>query len=180
MSGSVVGIDISEVSIKISRERWGGRRGLEFVASSVENYASRHTGPGFTAVTANMSLMTVVSLRAVLMAIAQLLTDGGHFVFTISHPFFWPTYWGYANEPWFRYSSEIAIEAPFAISLDPTQTLTTTHIHRPLEKYIQELRAARFHVDALVEPLPPPEIEAKYPSEWRYPRFLGVRCVSTE
>src|SRR5713101_3177792 len=34
MSGLVLGIDISEVSVKISRERWRDSRNLRFVASS--------------------------------------------------------------------------------------------------------------------------------------------------
>ncbi len=174
----VTGVDISEASIRIARQNWHGGKEPEFVIASVQDYAVRCSDPPFTAAVANMTLMTVLDLRSALASIARLLIKGGQFVLTITHPFFWPLYWGYANEPWFHYSSEIAIEAPFRISLDRSGGPTTTHIHRPLDRYVAELRTAGFGIDSILEPFPAAEIQNRFPAEWQFPRFLAARCFA--
>ncbi len=174
----VVGVDGSGKSIQLARSQWQELSNVEFVHTSIQEYALSHDRPPFTAAVANMTLMTAVSLEQSLRAITQVLVPGGWFVFTITHPCFWPLYWGYMNESWFNYNEENQIEAEFRISLERTG-LQTTHIHRPLERYISALVSADFSLDALIEPFPSRDLEAKYPQKWNFPRFLAAKCLKT-
>lgn len=176
----VVGVDVSKENIKIARERHSNIANIRFVNSAIEDYALELKAPSFTLAVANMSLMTTLNLDKVLESIARILKPRAHFVFTITHPCFWPLYWGYAIEDWFQYKNVIPIEATFKISLETHQGLVTTHIHRPLEQYITCLLKAGFVIDKISEPMPSREIEAKYPKSWQYPRFLGMRCIKKE
>jgi hypothetical protein len=124
-----------------------------------------------------MMLMTTANLDGTLAAVANLLEPAGHFVFTIAHPCFWHLYWQYGD--WFNYAAETFIEAPFVISLDSTGSCVTTHIHRPLALYADKLAKFGFRIEEIEEPMPSPEVERLYPEPWKFPRFLGVRCVRT-
>lgn len=174
----VIGVDGSGKSIDLARTQRQELSNVEFINASIQEYALSHDRPLFTAAVANMTLMTSVSLEQTLKAISLVLVPGGWFVFTITHPCFWPLYWGYMDEPWFSYKEEIQIETEFRISLERTG-LRTTHIHRPLQRYTSALASAGFRLDALIEPFPPRDIEAKYPQRWRFPRFLAAKCLKT-
>jgi SAM-dependent methyltransferase len=175
-SKQIVGIDLSGESIKCAYERHGGIGNIEFVNSSAEKFISPERISTFSLAISNMALMTTLDLEATVTAIAMLLKRGGHFAFTTCHPWFWPRYWGYSSEPWFDYSREIAIEAPFKISLESDTGLITTHVHRPLHYYVRSLNRAGFVIDKVMEPIPNMDIERRYNRSWEYPRFLGMRC----
>jgi len=176
-AGHVVGIDISANSVALAGIHGSDRPNMSFVRTSVEAYARNYRGRPFQVVTANMFLMTCPDLQSAVRAVARLLKRGGHFVWTAAHPCFWPTYWGYASAPWFKYESEIFIEAPFNISLEREARLTTTHIHRPLHRYVEALSHAGLTIERVLEPMPSHRVEEMYPKPWTYPRFLAVRCV---
>ena len=36
-------------------------------------------------------------------------TDSGVFIFSITHPCYWPIYWNYYKEDWFDYNKELNI-----------------------------------------------------------------------
>jgi len=173
-SRHIVGIDMGRENIDIAKERFSN---IEFINSTIEDYAFNLKTPCYTLSIVNMSLMTTLYLDKVLESIARILKSGGHLIFTITHPCFWPFYWGYAFENWFDYKKEIPIEATFKISLETSQGLVTTHIHRPLEQYVFSLLKTGFIIDQISEPMPDRDLEVKYPSRWLYPRFLGMRCV---
>lgn len=97
-----------------------------------------------------MTLGTVSNLPRILAAIHRCLQPNGILVFTIAHPCFWPTYWGYAEAPWFEYDAEIAIAAPFRIAAEGT-ALVTTHVHRPLQQYLSALRTSGFELERFRE-----------------------------
>jgi len=175
VSSRVVGLDISRTSIALAKVYCSDLKNVELVHSSIEDYAEPATREPFTLAVANMSLMTVLDLRSVLMSIAKLLVPSGHLVFTITHPCFWPLYWNYPEE-WYRYSEEIIIEAPFTISLDRSETCVTTHVHRPLQSYFARLNDAGFVTEYVKEPMPAPDIETLYPKRWEYPRFFAAAC----
>ena len=65
------------------------------------------------------------------------------------------------------------IEADFNISLQKNN-IKTTHIHRPLELYINTLTKNNFMIMKLEELLPKKVDFNKFPSVINYPRFLGV------
>lgn len=177
IASTVVAVDLSGESLRVARNRLGSDVCVTFVQSSIEEYAAREAGKSFDLVVANMSLMTTPSLDGMINAIARLVRPGGYFIFTVTHPWFWPFYWGYANESWFEYGKELMIEAPFKISLQRENAPITTHVHRPLERYITALIGAGLVIDAINELKPAPDVEKKYPRPWDFPRFLGGKCV---
>ena len=171
----VVGVDMAGKNIELSKKLCASLANVQLINDTIENFAADHE-LSFSLAIANMTLITCVNLANVLEAIRKILNPGGTFVAMITHPCFWPDYWGYSSAEWFDYSHEIIIEAPFRISSEVSNCVTT-HIHRPLSTYIETLVREGFQIDKLIEPLPDEKIASKYPSPWRYPRFLGIRCV---
>jgi ubiquinone/menaquinone biosynthesis C-methylase UbiE len=174
----VTGIDISPTSIRLAQRHCEGLANIAFVKGAIEEMQTGGEGYSFSLAVANMSLMAMLRLDAALASLSRLVRPGGHLVFTITHPCFWPQYWNYSKE-WFRYKEEIVIEAPFHISLDHSDRFTTTHVHRPLEQYATELSKAGFQICRVLEPMPQPEVELLYPQPWEYPRFFAALCVRT-
>ena len=173
----VVGVDIATKNIELARHFCASLFNVEFVNEPIETFATNYKG-SFSVAVANMTLMTCVNLAEVLESIKKVLHPGGTFVVTITHPCFWPEYWGYSGAEWFDYTREIIIEGPFRISSE-ISSFTTTHIHRPLSTYITMLVQNGFSIDRIVEPLPDERTASMYPTSWRYPRFLGIRCTRT-
>jgi len=173
---SVVGVDLSEKNIKIANEKYSAKN-IKYIHSSIEDYTNINKESNFTLAIANMTLMDVIDLEAAIKSINKVLISGAYFVFTITHPYFWPLYWGYYNSNWFQYNKEIPIEANFNISLDNSNdSLLTTHIHRPLEMYINCLLNNGFKIEEISEPMPDGKLNNIYPEQWKFPRFLGVKC----
>ncbi|AOE63744.1 class I SAM-dependent methyltransferase [Pseudomonas corrugata] len=108
--------------------------------------------------------------------LSQVAREGDEFVATIPHPCFWPRYWGYEKESWFSYKKELMIKAPFKISLSDSK-FKTTHIHRPIEKYISIFSKYGFKLLNMAEPMPDPKIQSLYPKKWEFPRFLAFKWV---
>ncbi len=177
---SVIGVDISEKSIDLAKKRSSEYSNIDYVHIDIESYSSLAVESSFSTAIANMTLMDVLFLDKVIKTVKLILKPQGHFIFTITHPCYWPVYWNYEKAQWFNYWKEIPIEADFSISLEKNRNYTTTHIHRPLEMYINCLTKFDFEIVKIVEPLPPREILLKYPKKWEYPRFLAVHCVSNK
>lgn len=175
-SESVVGIDISGASIAVARREFDSVKNLSFEAVGVEEFAAAFRGSPFDLATAHMSLMTVLKLNEVLEAISGVLTARSKLVASITHPWFWPMYWGYNQAEWFRYKDQIQIEANFGISAVPNIGVTT-HVHRPLEAYVTALHSSGFRVCRVLEPVPDAATMAQYPDSWLYPRFLLFEAV---
>jgi len=94
---TVIGIDPSVESIGIARTHFG--KTAQFFESTLEAFTQRHDSDT-DLVIANMVLMNVLNLRAFVTAAHRILRPGGALIFSISHPCFWPFYYGYAQEPW--------------------------------------------------------------------------------
>jgi 2-polyprenyl-3-methyl-5-hydroxy-6-metoxy-1,4-benzoquinol methylase len=166
---SIVGVDPSSASINIAKEHFGAE--VRFVTSTLESYA-RRTVPQASVIIANMVLMDVLDLNSFLNAAFALLRPNGSLIFSVTHPFFWPEYYGYASQKWFRYDHEAIVESPFRISSQPDCRLNSTHVHRPLSSYIEALFEAGFVVELLREPVPSPQISKMYPKPWKVPRYM--------
>jgi SAM-dependent methyltransferase len=171
---SVIGVEPSRTSVAVARARCREARNVQFIQAPLEEAARMLRGEPVTAAVACMTLMTTPDLSGFANALAMLLQKEAKFVATLSHPWFWPRYWGYDTEAWFNYTQETFIEAPFVISQCRT-AVRTTHVHRPLEQYVSVLANAGFKLEALVEPMPSREIQALYPQPWRFPRFIGLQ-----
>ena len=176
VSGQVVGVDAAPGSVALAQERGAGVGNLAFHTADVAEFARSWPGPPFTAAIANMSLMSCLDLDSFVPAAAALLGRGGCFAATITHPWFWPYYWGYAAADWFRYDRELVLEGPFRISGQATDCITT-HVHRPLSAYLDALTRAGFVLDHILEPYPEEPVQALYPERWQFPRFLAFRAI---
>ena len=172
---SVTGTDGSAFSIKVARENCAKLPNVSFFVGDVEELATEHPRSQYTVVVANMTLMACLNLKSLVEATASLLVSGGYMISTITHPWFWPHYKGYANAEWFDYNQELVLEAPFSISAEQTE-FVTTHVHRPMLSYINTLSYAGFLIDRILEPYPNDDIHALYPKPWRFPRFLAMRA----
>jgi trans-aconitate methyltransferase len=171
----ITGVDMSAVSISIANNSNTCPKNVQYVASTIEDYLTK-TNDRYSLIVANMVLQDSADITACLKALASRCDNQSLLVATITHPWFWPTYWGYDKEPWFKYSEEQAIEAPFKISNDVTPIGITTHFHRPLSLYVEKLSEAGFQIDMISEPMPPLIVQKQYPSVWQFPRFLAIRC----
>jgi SAM-dependent methyltransferase len=172
----VLGIEPSTKCVEIARRVCAEAPNVSFANVAVEDFGELDPDRQVTAAVAVMVMMTAPDLDSFVRAVWKRLPAGGVFVSVIPHPCFWPIYWGYASESWYAYLDEIFIEAPFKISSDLTSVMTT-HIHRPLERYITAAALGGFIIDALEEPMPNEAVSAMYPEPWRFPRFLAMRWV---
>lgn len=157
-----VGIDLSKKNIELAQNKYT-RNNLKFYNCPIENFRK----DTYEIAVANMVLMDVVNINECIKAINNLVTKGGNFIFSITHPYFWPKYWKYENESWYNYSQELIIESEFKITNQPT-SYKTTHIHRPLSMYTKLLKRFNFEIDSILE-VPNDE-------KSNYPRFLIINC----
>ncbi|MCP9067244.1 class I SAM-dependent methyltransferase [Streptococcus parasanguinis] len=157
-----IGIDLSSKNIELAQKKYT-KENLHFYKSSIEEF-NKDT---YDIAVANMVLMDVVNLDKCIKSISNLIVENGNFIFSITHPYFWPKYWKYEDEVWYNYSREIIIETEFKIANEITP-YETTHIHRPLGSYIKLLKQYSFEIDSILE-LPNDE-------KSKYPRFLIINC----
>jgi hypothetical protein len=115
-----------------------------------------------------MVLMDVIDLDGVLAGARAALHRNARFIATLTHPCFWPHYFGYETAHWFDYNSEIFIQAPFRIANEVTD-INTVHVHRPLSWYFAALARSGFRDIRLTE------LFGEGP--FAYPRFL--RLIAT-
>lgn len=172
-AGAVVAVEPSERNMKIARALGREISNIQYVRGSLEESVNLIRKVSPTSAVAVMTLMTVPDLSGFAAALASVMPLHSHFVAVFTHPCFWSRYWGYHNEEWFDYRSEIFIEAPFIISKHRTNFITT-HIHRPLETYVSTFARNGFEVAQLLEPFPTKEVQALYPTPWEFPRFIGI------
>jgi SAM-dependent methyltransferase len=175
LAPQVVGIDPSAKGIAIAQANC--KEDIEFLQLTMEAYAEK-THQSFDVVIANMVLMDVLDLSSFLNAVSKVLRPNGALIFSCTHPWFWPSYYGYGSASWFQYDREIVIESPFRISADSECVLVSTHVHRSLEIYVSAFQAAGLFLKVLREPMPSPEINTLYPQPWKYPRYIIGVCNS--
>jgi 2-polyprenyl-3-methyl-5-hydroxy-6-metoxy-1,4-benzoquinol methylase len=173
----IVGVDPSGNSIEIAKET--NKNEVRFFTDTIERF-SLNAGVLFDVIVANMVLMDVLDLSGFLESCSRLVCKRGYLIFSITHPCFWPMYYGYGNKPWFKYNEQQIIEAPFRISADRIGSLPSTHTHRPLSAYITALTCANFVIETIQEPMPPRDLNERYLSRWKLPRYLAARCVYRE
>lgn len=162
---SVVGIDPSTTSISIAKEKYVD---INFHVSTVEDWAVVNEC-SYDLVVANMVLMDLPNLQDALEAAAK-LSRGGRFIFTVTHPAFWPKYWGYENDKNFNYQTELMIEQSFR-TRSREYKARSRHFHRPIAQYFGALHGAGFVIEG-VDELRGPEL----PEDFPFPRFLAIEC----
>lgn len=163
------GIDVSSKSISIAREKYAST-GARFFNSSIAEFS---TTISFDMCISNMALISDPFLYESLKKMYEITVPNGHLVIMITHPCFWPKYWGFQDENWFNYNNEVFIEHDFSISLIKSMG-KTTYIHRPLSSYINGLTSVGFTIEKFEEPYPVGSVPTGY--NYEYPRFLLIKC----
>ena len=163
------GIDASSKSIKIAKDKYK-KSNIVFKESIISEFATENR---FDSCVANMVFMTDPEWLKSLKNIYEHLNIGGSLFIMITHPCFWPFYWEYANKSWFDYSKEIYIENEFHTSFSGSIGITT-HIHRPLDYYFQNIKSVGFDIERIEEPMPISGTPSEY--KFDFPRFLLFKC----
>lgn len=162
----VVGVDPSPKSIALAR---ASNPHETYHVGTLESFAAQNPSQRFDLAVANMVLMDAPDLDGLLKGVARLV-PGGRFVATIAHPAFWPLYLGYAGKESFSYGNETFIEAPYVVNNRSFKS-ATTHIHRPVSRYISAFTQAGMVITRMEE-LRGTEPRSVFP----FPRFLAIEA----
>lgn len=170
-SNDITAIDPSTRSVELARKF--------AVSSSVRVRSSVDTIQSFAAANhqtfdvavANMVLMDVVDLADFVRHTRRVLRPGALFIASVTHPYFWPSYWGYEGEQWFDYRQETFIRSKFKTSLSASP-IDTLHVHRPLAEYASRFADEGFTIQSLIEPVLPERIQRETGVFWKTPHFL--------
>lgn len=172
----IIGIDPSRTSIQIAKIN--SRNNTKFYNNTIEEY-TKVNQIECDIVVANMVLMDAPNISSFIASVSKLLHAEGTFIFSITHPCFWPRYYGYESAPWFNYGEEIVVESNFRISTERYRKRRSTHIHRPIHLYVENLYKSGFIIQDMMEPMPSPSVAELYPKPWKYPRYLFMVCKKT-
>lgn len=166
---SCYGVDVSKKSIAVAQSKYYSKN-LHFFNIALSDFRPTIQ---FDACVSNMVFTSDPDWISSLNQIYNLLVPGGHLLIMITHPCFWPEYWGFNHETWYNYEDEIFIEHDFSISLAKSIG-KTTYIHRPLSNYIKGILSSGFAIEEIVEPYPSKNTPHNY--VYDYPRFLFFNC----
>lgn len=159
---NIVGIDLAEKNIEIAQSN-NIFPNINFFVADAENVSFNYK---FDCVISNMVLMDAMNIELIIKNVSVLLNNSGDFIFSITHPCYWPIYWDYYKEDWFDYNKEIIIKNNFRIGKKRT-VYKTVHFHRPLEFYVKILKENHFIIEDLKE------LKGK---NFNFPRFLLIKA----
>jgi ubiquinone/menaquinone biosynthesis C-methylase UbiE len=163
-----VGIDVSRTSIMIARKYYE-KTGLSFRNIGMTDISVKEYK--FDVCVSSMALMSDPCCCETIKQIWNVFDATGTLFILLTHPCFWPIYWGINNQEWFDYKNEVYIEHDFSISLVKSMG-KATYIHRPLEYYLSAVTKANFSISEVKELYPVGELPENY--TYRYPRFLMI------
>ncbi|MCW3106590.1 MAG: hypothetical protein JWQ09_1096 [Segetibacter sp.] len=166
ISEKVIAIDVSCKSIEIAKTH----SVHPHIFYKCVNFTTFTSENKFTLIVSNMTLMTVPDIENVFIKIKSLLSGSGSFVFTITHPSFWPIYWNYFGED-FDYKKELEVVTEFRTRDKVYKHHQTRHYHRPISFYINLIISHGLVVTKFLE------LKGKDEVSW-YPRFLLVKCIN--
>lgn len=171
---TVLGIDPSTVSALYAADHVADLPDVEIRPLPIGDLEPASVRP-FSTVVASMVLQDVVELSAFLGRCADLLKPTGRLVIAMTHPHFWPSYWGYSRQSWFAYEKELFLRTEFRTSVT-SSGIETMHCHRPLSLYAAELKRAGFAIADVREPVLPKKVQHASGVTWREPHFLFLEC----
>ena len=132
LTKNITGLDISQTSIELA-EKYNSMKNITYLNTSIEDYDSNEK---FDLIISNMVLMDMPNIEDALVKIRSLLNSSSSFVFTITHPSFWPIYWDYAKRDGFIYNNHKEIITDFKTRNKTYKDFKTSHFHRPLSYYL--------------------------------------------
>lgn len=168
-SDKITGIDISSTSIEIAKKQ-NKTRNIEYKVMHAEALNNKDE---YSLVYSNMVLMNMPDIRVALNSIYSSMKPKAKFVFTITHPSFWPIYWKYFSEHKFKYNQPLEIEREFRTQSQKYEGKKTRHFHRPIEYYINNLTSSGFRILNLFE------LSDENEELW-YPRFMMIEVEKSE
>lgn len=168
---SVVSVDASPKMIELAKQRLGKSEDV-WLADLSEPLDFLET-ESFDIVVSPLVLNYIEDWRKVFAEFYRLLRAGGHFVFSVHHPFFDYVY--YKSENYFlnelvscewRGFEGVRVEMP--------------SYRKPLQELINPLLEAGFQLEKIIEPLPTEQMKDADPKHYeelsRFPAFLCVRA----
>lgn len=188
---NVTGIDVSNMLDYAIEEERKEPLGISYMKLNAEELSKNLDGL-FDKVVCNMALMDIENFRIVIKQIADVLKEGGIFVFSILHPAFsFPATTGVRvppdserNEDRVRiildYFDERPVLLDFGGDVIPPQTYGL-HFQRTISSYINELARNDLVLYEMSEPRVSKELVARFPRKayWddeRRPEFLIVKA----
>jgi ubiquinone/menaquinone biosynthesis C-methylase UbiE len=167
LGAGVTGVDVSEEMLRHARElEAGDPRGIAFVQGDAEELPC--ADESFDGVVCHMALMDIAGLAPTIASVARVLRDGGWFVFSIVHP----CYGGHV-----QIVSDYLQEHRYAKRVPP-EWLPSHAYHRPLGMYVDELVAAGFRLERLVEVHHPAVDQSGVPG-LLYARAVRIAATAT-
>lgn len=171
----LVGIDPSRRSIELARQL---APAVPLHRSDLRSFSVSHRRQ-FNVAVANMVLMNIDDLDSFARNLTDVLQPGGSLIATLTHPWTWPRYWAYEESPWFNYDSELFVQARWKISGAPTAAPeVSTHVHKPIGRYVQALADAGFAITGLLELGATSHTRDGRSVSRPFPRFLLVKAQS--
>jgi ubiquinone/menaquinone biosynthesis C-methylase UbiE len=137
----VTGVDVSHEMLRhAQRLEAADPRGIRFIEGDAEELAPFANG-SFDGVVCHMALMDIPGLGPTITSVARVLREHGWLVFSIVHP----CYGGHVAN-----LTDYLLDHRYAKRIPP-EWLPPHAYHRPLGQYVDELVAAGFRLERLVE-----------------------------
>ena len=157
----VVGVDFSDVFIKLAKERSKNLNIYYRVIDATDNkqLQSLIDSEKFDYVVSSMVLHDMPTITPLITALPALLKPNGHFIFTVPHPCFnsglveIEDLKNNANQKKLLLSNRYIKSEEFEIASKPDQPVKQICFHRPLSELFNTLFSAGFVMDGFVEPV---------------------------
>lgn len=132
LAKNITALDLSPISIKLAQQYYSSPN-IEFLNQDIESFTRVNS---YSGAYSNMAMMDMIDIKSCLTNTYSSLVDGASFIFTITHPAFWPLYWKYCEEEGFNYLEKTSIIRDFKTRNKTFTNLKTHHFHRPISEYI--------------------------------------------
>jgi len=92
LQGTITAIDPSPVSAQLAQQYLGSDHRFAVHNMTIQQYVALGYG-GHDVAMASMVMQDLVDLRSFLSACRESLRPGGRLLASVTHPYYWPTYW---------------------------------------------------------------------------------------
>jgi ubiquinone/menaquinone biosynthesis C-methylase UbiE len=141
LGATVVGVDLSERMLDRARLHERARpRGITYLQGDAQDLAGFDSSV-FDGVSCHMALMDMPDLAQAIVSVARVLKPGGWFVYSIVHPCY-PGHVATVSD----YLDDVRYAKP-----QPVDWLPVHAHHRPLSTHVNELAAAGFRIERMLE-----------------------------
>ncbi|MDQ3799439.1 MAG: class I SAM-dependent methyltransferase [Acidobacteriota bacterium] len=169
----VFGIDASPKMLKLARQRLGGAANVEFREANMNEPLDFIESESFDLVLSPLAVDYVADWRGLFREFYRVLRAGGHFVFSIHHPFF--DYQYFKSDNYFR-TEIVGVEWK---GFGEVRVYMPSY-RRPLEEAVNPLVEAGFRLEKILEPKATEKLKETDPKHYaelsREPCFLCIRA----